>query len=86
MVDPRRSEHAKAEQLPIQIDLPVRAEPALDELLEAQKFLVSGSTLQLHLDERKVVDLRDRIGARCQAGAEQQQGDERAWVHAGQKR
>jgi hypothetical protein len=41
----------------------VRAELALDELLEAQQFLVSGSALELDLHESEVARLRCDVGA-----------------------
>jgi hypothetical protein len=73
---------AKAEQLAIQVDLPVRAEPALDELLEAQQLLVSSSTLELDLDDREVARLRDDVAAGCSARCEDEKDcSQRFQVH-----
>jgi hypothetical protein len=93
-VERQRPLDADAADLAIEVDLGGGAEPALEELLEAQQFLVSGSTLQLDLDEREVRRGRLDLDAGRQAGGERERGDERgqqSWLHGqgdgdGQKR
>jgi hypothetical protein len=93
-VERQRPLDADAADLAIEVDLGGGAEPALEELLEAQQFLVSSSTLQLDLDEREVRRGRLDLDAGRQAGGERQGGEERGqqrWLHGqvdgdGQKR
>lgn len=54
-VERARGRHSELKQLLIEVDLPVRTEPALDEPLEPQEFFVSSSTLEQHAHEREVV-------------------------------
>jgi hypothetical protein len=93
-VERQRPLDADAADLAIEVDLGGGAEPALEELLEAQQFLVSSSTLQLDLDEREVRRGRLDLDAGRQAGGERQGREERrqqSWLHGqvdgdGQKR
>jgi hypothetical protein len=65
-VELRGALEAYAAELSVQIDLRGGAVPALEELLETQQFFVSGSTLQLDLEEREVRRGRHEVAARCE--------------------
>jgi len=80
-IELHRAGDAEAKQLLVEIDLPGRAELALDELLEAQKFLVSSSTQQQDLDQREVAGHGNRDGAGRPARREGQREEKGPDLH-----
>jgi hypothetical protein len=71
-----RALEADTAELPVQIDLRGGAVPALEELLQAQQFLASSSTLQLDLHEREVGRSRHDVDARSKAAGGGKAGEE----------